>query len=225
MSDQIIVPNKYSELISNYKNYIDTFTALYQLKTENKEELNSIFKLIKTNLIDSKIYLPQNIVKTILDIIPFNNRYTKSYLDLVKIISEDYHIEELTNIPNFYVFLIYKGYGSDYESSKDLEKMNIKISNIHAENTIYRAIMDDDIERFIAFTVRDGFNKDQVLNSNLFPPSAVTKYSLLELCCYYRSVRFFKLLRTKFNSEITPTCLKFSFLGGNPEIMSECLKC
>ena len=31
-------------------------------------------------------------------------------------------------------------------------------------------------------------------------------------------------LRTKFKSEITKKCLDFSFLGGNPDIMSECLK-
>ncbi|EAX83072.1 hypothetical protein TVAG_259580, partial [Trichomonas vaginalis G3] len=49
-------------------------------------------------------------------------------------------------------------------------------------------------------------------------------YSLLELCCYHGAVDCFKLLRTKFNSEITRECLDLSFLGGNQEIMSECLK-
>ena len=31
-------------------------------------------------------------------------------------------------------------------------------------------------------------------------------------------------IRDRFNSKVTDTCLELSFLGGNPEIMSECLK-
>ncbi|EAY05435.1 hypothetical protein TVAG_197360 [Trichomonas vaginalis G3] len=48
--------------------------------------------------------------------------------------------------------------------------------------------------------------------------------SLLELCCYHGAVDCFKLLRSKFNSEITKECIGLSFLGGNSEIMSELLK-
>ena len=80
MSDKDIHPNKFSELRSIYKYYIDSYNALYQLKTENEEDLNSIYKLIKTELIDSKKYPPKRIMGDILNIIPYNNRYTKSYL-------------------------------------------------------------------------------------------------------------------------------------------------
>ncbi|EAX94342.1 ankyrin repeat protein, putative [Trichomonas vaginalis G3] len=83
--------------------------------------------------------------------------------------------------------------------------------------------MYNDLERFIIFTERDEFDKNQELKSSLYPYSN-GKYSLLEICCYHGAVDCFKLLRTKFNSEITQRCLVLSFLGGNPEIMSECLK-
>ncbi|EAY19505.1 hypothetical protein TVAG_136360 [Trichomonas vaginalis G3] len=83
--------------------------------------------------------------------------------------------------------------------------------------------MNNDFEKFNQFTERDGFDKDQRLYSELYPYSS-EGYSLLELCCYHGAVDCFKLLRTKFSSEITQKCLHFSFLGGNPEIMSECLK-
>ncbi|EAY05164.1 hypothetical protein TVAG_058210 [Trichomonas vaginalis G3] len=82
--------------------------------------------------------------------------------------------------------------------------------------------MYNDLERFISFTEIEGFNKNQTLESKLYPN--IGKLSLLELCCYHGAVDCFKLLRTKFNSEITQTCLQFSFLGGNQEIISECLK-
>ena len=83
--------------------------------------------------------------------------------------------------------------------------------------------MNNDLEKFITFTGIDGFDKDQKLKSDLYPDS-YEGYSLLELCCYHGAVDCFKLLRTKFNSEITEECLELSFLGGNKEIMSECFK-
>ena len=82
--------------------------------------------------------------------------------------------------------------------------------------------MYNDLERFIQSTENDGFDKDQTLKSDLYPLDR--RFSLLELCCYYGAVDCFKLLRSKFKSEISYTCLEFSFLGGNQEIMNECLK-
>ncbi|EAY13509.1 ankyrin repeat protein, putative [Trichomonas vaginalis G3] len=83
--------------------------------------------------------------------------------------------------------------------------------------------MDDDKISLIFFTEGEEFDKNQKLKSNLYPYSR-GGFSLLELCCYHGSVDCFKLLRTKFQSEITPDCLRFSFLSGNKDIMNECLK-
>ena len=54
MSVQSIHPNKFGELRENFKYYIDAYNALYRLKTEIEEELNKIYKMINTELIDSK---------------------------------------------------------------------------------------------------------------------------------------------------------------------------
>ncbi|EAY17331.1 hypothetical protein TVAG_266940 [Trichomonas vaginalis G3] len=222
MFEQVIHSNKYNELRSIYKYYIDLYISLYQLKTGNEEELKSIYKMIKTELIDSNGYSPQMIMKDILNIIPYNNRYTKSYLFLTKLISDDYHVKYVPNIPTISNNMFYKEYGIILDKYFKPRKRE-EIQDIHEENTIYKAIMHDDIEIFISFTEREGFDKDRKLGSNAYP-NDYQWYSLLELCCYYGSVRCFKFLRTKFNSEISYTCLNFSFLGGNPEIMSECLK-
>ena len=109
------------------------------------------------------------------------------------------------------------------DKSDDFEKFKFKNINILSEKTIYRAIMYNDKEEFIYFTERDDFDKNQKLKSDLYPAS-YQGYSLLELCCYHGAVDCFKLLRTKFNLEITYMCLNLSFLGGNQEIISECLK-
>ncbi|EAY12368.1 hypothetical protein TVAG_246000 [Trichomonas vaginalis G3] len=179
--------------------------------------------MIKTELIDSKKCLPTYVIRDILHIIPYNNRYTKSYLSLAKLISDEYHVKEVNTVIHISNFLFYKEYGIKLDKYDNFEKDNFKNLDIHTENTIYRAIMNNDLEIFISFTEREGFDKYQILQSNLYP---YTKegYSLLELCCYHGAVDCFKFLRTKFNSRITEICLQFSFLGGNPEIMNECLK-
>ncbi|EAY18682.1 hypothetical protein TVAG_062870 [Trichomonas vaginalis G3] len=223
MSEQDIHPNKFSELRSIYECYIDSYIALYRLKTEKEEGLNSIYKLIKTELIDSKKYPPKMIMRDILNIIPYNNRYTKSYLFLAKLISDDYHVQEVINIKCISNFLFYKEYEIKLDKSDDFEKLKFENLDLHTDDTIYRTIMYDDLETFIAFTERDGFDKDQTLDSILYPDSFEV-YSLLELCCYHGAVDCFKLLISKFKSEITEKCLQLSFLGGNQEIMSECLK-
>ncbi|EAX90298.1 hypothetical protein TVAG_445980 [Trichomonas vaginalis G3] len=223
MSYQDNQPSQYSELRSIHKCYIDLYNVLYQLKTEKEDELNSIYKLIKTELIDSKICHPQNIMRDILNIIPYHNRYTKSYLYLVKLISDDYHINEVYNVEHISSILFYKEYGIKLNETQDFENTKSDNLDIQSENTIYGAIMNNDLKRFISFTEKEGFNKDQTLKDYYYEYSK-KGYLLLELCCYHGAVDCFKLLRTKFNSEITEKCLEFSFLGGNPEIMSECLK-
>ncbi|EAY17234.1 ankyrin repeat protein, putative [Trichomonas vaginalis G3] len=223
MSEKDVHPNKYSELRSIYKYYIDSYIALYQLKTEKEEDLNSIYKIIKTELIDTNKYSPKSMIKDILNIIPYNNRYAKSYLSLAKLISDEYHVKEANNVIGLSILMFYKEYGIKLSKYGDFENYDFKNFDIHTENTIYRAIMYNDLERFILFTEIDEFDKNQTLKSQLYPDS-YKEYSLLELCCYYGAVDCFNLLRTKFSSKITQECLENSFLGGNPEIMSECLK-
>ncbi|EAY14911.1 hypothetical protein TVAG_380210 [Trichomonas vaginalis G3] len=224
MSEQDVHPSKFNNLRSTYKNYIDSYLALYQLKTEKEEELKSIYKMIKTELIDSKTYLPANVMKDILDIIPYNNRYTKSYLYLAKLISDEYHVTEVKKVATISNFLFNKEYGIKLDKSASFQEIDSENLAIHTENTIYRAIMHNDLETFISFTERESFAKDQKLESKLYPYTDYQGYSLLELCCYHGAVDCFKFLRTKFNSERTETCLNLSFLGRNKEIMSECLK-
>ncbi|EAY14646.1 hypothetical protein TVAG_460630 [Trichomonas vaginalis G3] len=217
-------PNKFDELRNEYKYYIDSYNALYQLKTDKEEELNSIYKMIKTELIDSKKHSPQDIINDILNIIPYKNRYAKSYLSLAKRIFDDYHVTEVRCVDSLPGFLFYKEYGINlraygyiYEDDEPEE------FTIHTDDTIYRAIAENDKEKFIAFTQMEGFDKDQRLDNSLYPLSD-DGFTLLELCYYHGAVDCFKFLRTKFNSEITQECLQLSFLGGNQEIMNECLK-
>ncbi|EAX94149.1 hypothetical protein TVAG_105680 [Trichomonas vaginalis G3] len=190
MSDQSNYP-KYSELRSMYKCDIDVYNALYQLKTENEEELNKIYKMIKTELINSKKQLPTIIIKDISSIISYNNRYINSYLYLANLIYDDYHVKVVNNIDKIFEIMFYEEYGIKLNKYHDCKKNDYQNLDIHVGNTIYRAILNNDLERFITFTGRDGFDKDQVLKSDLYPNS-YNDYSLLELCCYHGAVDCFK---------------------------------
>ncbi|EAY21800.1 hypothetical protein TVAG_238260 [Trichomonas vaginalis G3] len=166
MSEQDLHQIEYNELRSRCKYYIDIYNVLYQLKTENEEELKSIYKMIKTELIDSKNYLPQNIIKDILDIIPYNNRYTKSYLYLAKFVYDDYNVIYVNNVEPISKFLFYKEFGIRLDKSGDFINIHYEDRDIFTKNTIYRAIMDDDKERFIYFIESEEFYEDQQLYSN-----------------------------------------------------------
>ena len=233
MSQPNVLPVKFEEMFDILKGDIDAFNSLYQLKTNNEEELNSIYKVLKTILLESKMCLPQFILERISIIAKYNNLYMKSYLFLAKQIYDYYHPERIRNITPIFDYLFYKEYGivldeREKERFRYFEQKNYT-SNVHEENTIYRAIMEDDKKSFISFTERKGFDKDEVLYSYFYPNNTYDEYhknsyTLLELCCYYGSIDCFKFLISEYKSIITLKCLPFSFLSGNPEIMSECLK-
>ncbi|EAY22941.1 ankyrin repeat protein, putative [Trichomonas vaginalis G3] len=194
----------YNELMELYKDYCNTIDEIYKLSTCNEEEINKIYNDIKSKLIQTGLLSPDEVLQAVLYASYYNNRYNKSYLSICKKI-----YDENTEYINIY--------------ENVLEKITLRCSlmDVYEENTIYRAIMYDDLISLIKFTELEGFDKDQKLKSRLFEPEPV---SLLELCCYYGAVNCFKLLRTKFNLKITEECLDFSFLSGKPDIISECLK-
>ncbi|EAY09151.1 hypothetical protein TVAG_363660 [Trichomonas vaginalis G3] len=217
----------YDEVMSFAKDYIDTINALYQLKANDEEEIDAFYKFLKTNLLDTKLYKPGELIREIQDVAVFNNRYFKSFWTIAKRIFEDYQPKVIERITPLFDYFFYKEYGIVFnETNKkyfnQFEAKNYSI-DVHEENSIYKAIMKNDIKSFIIFTEMDGFDKDQKYSSNFYPRQS-TSYTLIELCCYHGAVDCFKLLRSKFNSKITHKCLHFSFLSGNPEILNECLK-
>ncbi|EAX98111.1 hypothetical protein TVAG_439550 [Trichomonas vaginalis G3] len=211
-----------SELFELTKDYTDTFKAFYRLHTFDEDEIDKIYKDIKNKIIETKIISPSTFVKSISYAIQYNNRYLMSYFRIFEKLYEDYQ----PNNVNFEYLchgfdkLIYDKYKISYLKKTEYENCSIEFLN---ENTIYRSIMEDDIKSFIGFTERSGFDEKQVIENDFFPYK-YHKNTLIELCCYYGSVNCFKFLITKFKPKITKTCLRYSFLGGNQEIVMECLK-
>ena len=117
--------------------------------------------MIRATLIDTNKYLPKNAIRDILDIIPYNNRYTKSYLSFAKRISDDYNVKQVNNILPISNFMFYKEYGIILDKSKNFKEFEYDDLDIFSENTIYRIIMDNNKEKFIQFIESDEFDKDQ----------------------------------------------------------------
>lgn len=144
-----------------------------------------------------------------------------------KKVYEKYHPKYISEFECVCDYFIYKEYGvllnqenEKYFYEYEIQKYSLEI---HEEGTIYKAIMDNDVNALILFTEQEGFDKDQNTTNKLYPYIG-RGLSLLELCWYHGPSECFKLLRSKLNTEITPTCLKFSFFGGKPDIMNECLQ-
>ncbi|EAY22028.1 ankyrin repeat protein, putative [Trichomonas vaginalis G3] len=215
----------YDELMELNKGYINTFNALYNLKTFEENEIDKIYQDIKLNLIETKILFPDQILEAIGVASKFNNKYLKSYWAIFKKLFEEYRPNKFRSENSIINYFVYKEYGH-FINKRDLdlfnvfEKQNISL-DVHESNTIFRAIMDDNKILFISFIESEGFNDKMQLSSMFYPDKLL---SLLELCCYHGAVNCFKLLRTKFKSTITQRCLHYSFLGGNPDIMNECMK-
>ena len=169
MSHQDILPNWFSELRNIYKNYIDSYIALYQLKSKNDEELNSIYKMIKTNLIDSNKYHPQLIIRDILNIIKYNNRYTTSYLKLAKFISDDYplHYAALNNSEIRVEFL----YSHDAQ---------INEKDVDGKTALHEATYKNNRE-IVELLILHGANINEKDNNGKTPLDVATKYNSYEI--------------------------------------------
>ena len=188
-----------NELMELFKDYINIFNTIYRLHTFDEDKINNIYIEIKTKLIETKIISPSELVNILSTASEYNNRYFKSYFAIFKKLFEEYHPNDANSLRNIFNYFIYKEYGivlgyANQNKFKKYESENYSLE-IHEENTIYRAIMDDDIKSFISFTVQGGFDENEELESYFYPTKENT---FLELCCYYGAVGCFKYLRDEF---------------------------
>lgn len=92
----------------------------------------------------------------------YNNRYMKSYLFLTKLIYDDYHPEDV-NVSDIFAYLFYKEYAiilkNIAETNFEYFESQHYTPDVHDEYSIYGAIMNDDLVRFIPYTECEDFNE------------------------------------------------------------------
>lgn len=217
----------YNELMRQYKEYNDSFTALYKLNSYDREEINKVYNVLKMNLIESKLFDPKELLPHFCLVMESNNRYFKSYWTIIKMLYEEYHITGISCFTPITHYFFVKEYNitPDPGMARYLQfcEESHYTLDVHEKDTLLWAIMEDEKNLFINLTDNKKFNPNQRI-MNLFYPSSMDGYSLLELCCYHGAVNCFKILLSKFKPKITQKCLQLSFLSGVPDILNECLK-
>ncbi|EAY20219.1 hypothetical protein TVAG_021660 [Trichomonas vaginalis G3] len=144
----------YEEFLEVFHDAIVTLKALYRLKAKTQDEITRIYKEIKRNLIKMKVFTPSQILSAISCAAIYNNRFLRSYWALFKIIYNKYQPKTLDNLTPLFNELFRLEY--ELQNKSDISTL----LEFHEENTIFRAIMDDDIQAFIAFTEREGFDEN-----------------------------------------------------------------
>lgn len=178
--------NELREITDKYRDYIDIFDRIYTLKTFNEKEINTLYQDIKSKFLDTKIYTATYILEKISWTAIFNNRFFKSYWLLFKKLFDEYHLSNLASIQDVFRYFVYKEYGilSKDDKTKFDEFDSKKYSlDVHAKNTIGRAIMDDDLQLLKKFTEKEGFNLDEGVKSYFYPFPFGNGVSFLELSC------------------------------------------
>ncbi|EAY03337.1 ankyrin repeat protein, putative [Trichomonas vaginalis G3] len=78
--------------------------------------------------------------------------------------------------------------------------------------------MHDQIDKFKKYTV------ENTLHHVLIKILSDYSVPLLEACCYYGSVNIFFFLISNLDFQINQKCFQYSFIGGNTDIINECMK-
>ena len=216
MTDEKIIHKRYDDIINRFEDYSSTINELYMLKTDDEEEIQKLFEKIKTKLIETNIFTASQIINEISIIIQFRNRYLKSYFSLFKVLYDEYKPRE--EIPAIFVYLLYKDSNNLISTHCEKEFTQFeeeKVSfEVHEKGSVFRSIMDDDLQSLKTYMDNQGFETKIKLRSSLYPYT-FNGISRIELSCYYGSLLCFNLLKTKYNMRVTNTCLSFSFLSGN----------
>ncbi|EAX89571.1 ankyrin repeat protein, putative [Trichomonas vaginalis G3] len=224
MSESQSLTRHYDVLLHMCNDYIDTFNSLYSIKSNTEEKINQIYEKIKNNLLENKLFSPEDIYDQIQIVCIYRIGYLRAYWEIFKKIYNEYGINHDFDIDMKFAFLLYKEYNFiwDTQMLNEFHKMeNKKFSvDIFPENSTDYAIMEDSVEKLIQLTEnRQDF---KYLKSIYYPER--DEYSIPEICCFQGAVNCFKLFLSKSKFKVTQNCINFAFLSGNPDILNICLK-
>ena len=212
----------FDDFLTKFKDYSDTYESLYCLNAVTNDEIDQIYQNFKLIMIQKYKIPPRYLLVNISHMARYRNRNLKIYWEIFWKIYEEYHPKLSDKISEIFAYFLYKNHSIWCRKIAHLTgKHQYFILDVHEKGTILRAIMFDDITSFLVCVDRNDFNLENLPINPLYPPGC---NSLLKLCCYHGAVKCFKLLISKFNIKIDKDCLNLSFLGGNPEILNECLK-
>ncbi|EAY21596.1 hypothetical protein TVAG_013610 [Trichomonas vaginalis G3] len=201
----------YDSFVKKYQDAIDIFDKLFIIKEENISEIEKLIKDVEQILFKKYKFTVKDVINAIDTAFFIRKKYLKLYWTILNLVIDKFHTDNISDYiyelvsdefkelyRTKFEFLEYKSYDQIFHDN--LPKSNIDLS-----------ILNDDLESLRSF----------------IPPSdneELMKTHLLEDCCFYGSVNCFYFILQNTNALINRRCLEKSFIGGNNDIINECLK-
>ena len=88
----------YDTLMNEYKGYINTWDAIYQLDTDEIDSTAGLYEEIKSNLIDTGYFTPKEMIDLIGQVCNESLHYRRGYIELMKRIIEEHQCTDIYNI-------------------------------------------------------------------------------------------------------------------------------
>ncbi|EAY02479.1 hypothetical protein TVAG_055680 [Trichomonas vaginalis G3] len=153
MSECQNLTRHYDILLHMCKDYIDAFNSLYTIKSNTEEEIDKVYEKIKKNLLENKLFSPEEIIIQIQFACDYRIGYLRAYWEIFKKIYHEYGIKHDYDINPKFAFLLYKEYDFILDTGLlyEFNKMKYKkfTVDVFQENSINFAIMKDDVAKLI----------------------------------------------------------------------------
>ncbi|EAY07289.1 hypothetical protein TVAG_223520 [Trichomonas vaginalis G3] len=129
----------HKKLENDYQDYIHTWDEIYQINSDSNISIAKLFKEIKTNLIDTGYFTPQEMIKKINKASESRLRYRHAYIKIMNKLAKEYHCENMLKISSL----------SEYDNL--------------IKNTYQEAILNDDEKSLLEFMKRERLDPSELL--------------------------------------------------------------
>ncbi|EAY21201.1 hypothetical protein TVAG_283700 [Trichomonas vaginalis G3] len=201
------------EYLKLYDDFIMAYEKLYHLQSD--QPIDEVFNLINTILVDKYNISLFTIIGNMIYATRYNFRSCLKYLELLNQFFKKYSIAESDVIA--YCPAIYPEFDF-FANMEEICQFRFWKSMIKGEDSIEYIIMHDLIDKFKDYSIRHQID-EILINSH-----QNSRLSLIEACAIYGSVNIFYFIHLNMEQEITQECLQCSIIGGNVDIINECLK-
>ena len=147
------------------KEYDQAIKALFRLRTYNEDEIDKIYINLRSKLLETKIMMPSEMMGLIFTAAKLNNRYIKSYLSIFRKVYDEY-INIIRFYPKTMLFTYDNEYYSDFKQFKDMMHEQNQFIFGQEENTIYKAVFDDNINLFISLIERFNIDVNKLIQND-----------------------------------------------------------
>ena len=199
--------------ISIYEDFINTYDKLYHIKTD--ESFDEVFNMICSTILGKYQLSTRKVITSIINAIKYNYRSINVYIPIINMILEKYTFD-FSKIQEYFDGI---PVGISYTYKND-EIINVMIyaNDYPSKNTVKYMIMNDKIEEFKEYMTQNSID-DIVLRFSCFK-----ELKPIEACALFGSVNIFYFIYLDLKQDITKRCFQFSLIGGNIDIINECMK-